>query len=73
MSSLHVGSRSSEAGGPATWIYGVILAVIVVLAVAVFVSAAGGLRYNAPHDTGAPATYAPGILPTSAPSAPRYP
>jgi hypothetical protein len=53
--------------------YGVILAVIVVLAVAVFVSAAGGLRYNAPNETSAPATYAPGVLPTSAPAAPRYP
>jgi len=73
MSSLQVGSRGSAERGPTGVIYGVLLAVVVVLAVAVFVAAAGGLRYNAPNETGAPATYAPGVLPTSAPAVPRYP
>jgi hypothetical protein len=73
MSSLQVGSRGSAKRGPTGIIYGVLLAVVVVLAVAVFVAAAGGLRYNPPNETGAPATYAPGVLPTNAPTVPRYP
>ena len=73
MSSLQVRSRESAERGPTGVIYGVLLAVVVVLAVAVFVAAAGGLRYNPPNETGAPATYAPGVLPTSAPTVPRYP
>jgi hypothetical protein len=73
MSSLQVGPRGSVERGPTGVIYGVILAVVVILAVAVFVAAAGGLRYSPPNETGAPATYAPGVLPTSVPSVPRYP
>jgi hypothetical protein len=73
MSSIQVGSRGSAERGPAGVLYGLILAVVVVLAVAVFVAAAGGLRNTAPNQSAAPATNAPGVLPTSVPAAPHYP
>ncbi len=81
MSSLQVGSRRSAPAhhGPTPLIYGVILAVVVMAAVAYFVAAMGGTQYGPPNGTSAPATYAPGVpapvptvVPTMAPP-PHYP
>ncbi len=73
MSSLRVGSQRSTQHGPAPLIYGAVLALVVAAAVAYFVATMGGTQYSPPNTTGAPATYAPGVLPTSVPTAPRYP
>ncbi len=81
MSSLQVGSRRSAQPahhGPTPLIYGVLLAIVVMAAVAYFVAAMGGTQYGPPSTTGAPATYAPGLpapVPTLAPTAapPHYP
>ena len=73
MSSLNVGSERSTQHSPAPLIFGALLALVLVVAVAYFVAAMGGTQYSPPNSTGAPATYAPGVLPTSVPTAPRYP
>ena len=78
MSSLQVGSQRSAQHGPTPLIFGALLALVVVVAVAYFVAAMSGTPYSPPNTTGVPATYAPGVPATNIPSvvptvAPRYP
>ena len=78
MSSLQVGSQRSAQHRPTPLIFGALLALALVVAVAYFVAAMSGTQYNPSNTTSVPATYAPGVPATNIPSAvptvaPRYP
>jgi len=75
MSYVQTGSARESRGGVPGWAFAVI-AVIVILAAAAYFLVAGSYGGNAPsnpYQSAAPASGAPGNVPTSAPSAPSYP